>query len=274
MKSIKTTKVLARMANQLRRDVITMLATSLSGHPAGALGMADVFAVLYFQVLNIFPTQPKHPKRDYLVLSNGHICPVLYAALARRGFFSVKQLATLRSFGSPLQGHPHREALPGIETSSGPLGSGLSQAAGMALGLRMDRKPNNVFCITSDGEHDEGNTWEAVLFAAKYRLGNLVQVMDRNHIQIDGNTEEVMPLASLQKKYEAFGWKVISLDGHDLSALCKAFAKAKRSTQKPVLILANTVPGKGVSFMENKYVWHGKPPSPQQAQQALKELSL
>ncbi|RME59546.1 transketolase [Candidatus Parcubacteria bacterium] len=266
-------KFLEEMANTLRQDVIKMLAKAGSGHSAGPLGMAEVFATFYFHILNHDPDNPEWPERDRLVLSNGHICPILYAALARAGYFSVKELDTLRKVNSRLQGHPHRTALPGIENTSGPLGSGLSQAAGMALAARMDRKRYRVFCITSDGEHQEGNIWEAVMFAGKYRLGNLTAVMDRNNIQIDGYTEQVMPLEPLREKYEAFNWNVVEIDGHNPRDLVDAVAEAEAVYERPTMIIAHTIPGRGVSFMERKYEWHGKPPTKEEARRALKELS-
>ncbi|RMD61472.1 transketolase [Candidatus Parcubacteria bacterium] len=265
-------KFLEEMANTLREDVIKMLAKAGSGHSAGPLGMAEVFATFYFHILAHDPDNPEWPERDRLVLSNGHICPILYAALARAGYFSVKELDTLRKINSRLQGHPHRTALPGIENTSGPLGSGLSQAAGMALAARMDGKRYRVFCITSDGEHQEGNIWEAVMFAGKYRLGNLTAVMDRNNIQIDGFTEQVMPLEPLREKYQAFNWNVVEIDGHNPRDLVDAVAEAEAVYEKPTMILAHTIPGRGVSFMERKYEWHGKPPTKEEANRALKEL--
>ncbi len=269
-------------ANTIRQDIIKMLVEAGSGHSAGPLGMADVFTALYFHILKINPQKPDWEERDRLVLSNGHICPVLYATMAHRGFFPVEELRTLRKLGSRLQGHPHRTALPGLETTSGPLGSGISQAAGMALGLRMDGKKNWVYCLTSDGEHDEGNTWEAVMLAGKYKLANLTVILDRNNIQIDGNTEDVMPLSPLKDKYEAFGWFVIEADGHNIQAIIDVCNLAKTIENKPVVIIAHTIPGKGVDFMEGDYHWHGSPPGIQdfpgdpvkadQAKIALKEL--
>jgi transketolase len=269
-------------ANSIRQDIIKMLVEAGSGHSAGPLGMADVFAALYFAILHVDPKKPDWELRDRLVLSNGHICPVLYATMAEAGFFSKTELMKLRKYGSRLQGHPHRTALPGLETTSGPLGSGLSQAAGMALAGKMDDEPWRVYCLTSDGEHDEGNTWEAVMFAAKYKLDNLTAIMDRNHIQIDGYTEDVMPLEKLKDKYEAFGWYVIDIDGHNIRAIIDAVEQSKTMHGKPTMILANTIPGKGVDFMENDFKWHGAPPGgiedddgppkEKQAEVALKEL--
>jgi len=270
-KRIADEKKLKLMANTIRQDVIRMISEAGSGHPAGSLGMADVFTALYFNVLRHDPKNPDWADRDILVLSNGHICPVRYAAMAHAGYFPVKELMTLRKFGSRLQGHPHRGSLPGLETTSGPLGCGISQAAGMALALRMDKKPNHVYCITSDGEHDEGNTWEALMFANKMQLTNLTVIIDRNNIQIDGHTEEVMPLEPLREKYEAFGWYVVEVDGHNIMEIIDALENSKEQ-DSPTCIIAHTTPGKGVSFMENDPQWHGKAPSREQAEKALREL--
>lgn len=251
---------LEEMANLLRQDVIKMLAAAKSGHSAGPLGMADIFAALYFHILQHDPKKPLWPDRDRVVLSNGHICPILYAALARAGYFKIEELKTLRQLGTRLQGHPHRQSLPGLETTSGPLGSGLSQAIGMALAARLDHHKYRIYCLLSDGEHEEGNLWEAVMFAAKNRLSNLTAIIDRNNIQIDGFTEEVMPLEPLRKKYEAFNWHVLEIDGHNFEEIVAAVAEAKAIYEKPTVIIAHTVPGKGVDFMERSYLWHGVPP--------------
>lgn len=253
-------KDIEQKALAIRKTVIEMLTEAGSGHTAGPLGMADIFAALYFHVLDHDPKNPDWPMRDRLILSNGHITPVRYAAMAHAGYFPLEQCMTLRKFGSPLQGHPERDMLPGIETTSGPLGSGLSQAAGYALAARMDGKKFRVFCLTSDGEQEEGNTWEGAMFAAKYRLTNLVQVMDRNNIQIDGNTEDVMPLEPLDEKYRAFGWHVIPIDGHNIAQFIAACDEANAIKEKPTLILAHTIPGKGIPTIENDYRWHGNPP--------------
>lgn len=259
-------------ANIIRQDIIQMLATAGSGHSGGSLGLADIFTALYFHILKHDSKNPNWQERDRLVLSNGHCVPVQYATLAHAGYFSKNKLATLRRFGSPLQGHPHRGELPGIETTSGPIGSGLSQACGMALAGKMDGQNWRVVCIMSDGEQDEGNIWEAVMLAAKYKLDHLIAVLDRNRIQIDGNTEDVMPLGDLKIKYEAFGWEVTEIDGNDVGEIITAFNQASNTPGKPILILANTIPGKGVSFMENDFHWHGKAPNKEEAQKALEEL--
>ncbi len=276
-------KKLEEKAKEIRIDIIKMLLEAGSGHTGGPLGMADIFTALYFHILNLGPKNPNWEERDRLVLSNGHICPVLYATMAERGFFPLEELKTLRKLGSRLQGHPHRSALPGLETTSGPLGSGLSQACGMALAGKLNDAKWRVYCLTSDGEHDEGNTWEAVMFAGKYKINNLVALMDRNNIQIDGFTENIMPLEPLKDKYEAFGWHVLEIDGHNMEQIIGAFEEAKTIFEKPTMILAHTIPGKGVSFMENRYEWHGIPPDIQevkgappkgeQAKKALEELT-
>jgi transketolase len=266
------TKFLEEMANVLRQDVIKTLVEAGSGHSAGPLGMADVFATLYFHILNHKPKKPNWPERDRVVLSNGHICPILYATLARAGYFPLEELKTLRRINSRLQGHPHRKTLPGIENTSGPLGSGLSQAIGMALAARLDHARHRVYCLMSDGEHQEGNTWEAVMFAGNERLSNLTAIMDRNNIQIDGFTENVMPLEPLKEKYESFNWHVLEIDGHNPEEIVDSVAEARAIFEKPTMVIAHTIPGKGVSFMERDYTWHGKPPKPEEARKALAEL--
>ncbi len=260
-------------AEAVRETIVRMLVAAKSGHTAGPLGMADIFTALYFHTLVHDPKNPDWEGRDRLVLSNGHITPVRYAAMAHAGYFPVSEAeTTLRQFGSRLQGHPERTKLPGVETTSGPLGSGLSQAGGMAYGLRMDGKKNRVYCLMSDGEQQEGNTWEGALFAGKYRLRNLTAVMDRNNIQIDGMTEEVMPLEPLADKYRAFNWHVIEIDGHDMRAIVGALEEAHAIAEKPTLVLAHTIPGKGVPDIESDYHWHGKPPTKEEGQRFLKEL--
>jgi len=277
-----TIKELEVKANEIRQDIIRSLEKAKSGHSGGPLGMADVFTALYFSVLNHDPKNPEWEDRDRLILSNGHITPVRYVTMAHAGYFPIQELDTLRKFGSRLQGHPERTKLPGVETTSGPLGSGLSQGSGMAyVAKHMDKKDWRVYVLTSDGEHDEGNTWEAVLFAAKYKLDNVTQIIDRNNIQIDGNTKDIMPLEPLKEKYEAFNWNVIEIDGHNMQQIIDACNQAKATQGQPTIIIANTIPGKGVSFMENRYEWHGAPPGKgpedkvpkdKQAEVALKEL--
>lgn len=262
---------LAETALNIRRLIITMLAHAKSGHSGGALGMADVFATLYFAVAKHDPHKPDWNERDRILLSNGHICPVLYATLAEAGYFSKQELFTLRQLHSRLQGHPHLGSLPGVENSSGPLAQGLSQACGIAYAFKMDQLPNNVFCLMSDGELEEGQNWEAFMFAGKNELSKLTAIIDRNDIQIDGPTHEIMPLEPLTEKLETFNWHVIDVDGHDFSSLIHSFHAASQ-TKYPTAIVCHTIPGKGVSFMENNYEWHGKPPTAEQAEQALEEL--
>lgn len=276
------TQKLEKKANEIRIDIIKMLLEAGSGHSAGPLGMADIFTALYFHILKNDPKRPDWEERDMLVLSNGHICPVWYVTLAHAGYFPVSELKTLRKLGTRLQGHPHRGSLPGIETTSGPLGSGLSQACGMAYALRMDASKRWVYALMSDGEQDAGNTWEAVLFAGKYKLNNLTAIIDRNNIQIDGFTEDIMPLEPIRGKYEAFGWHVLEVDGHNFEQIIDACEEAKAIFNKPVVIIAHTIPGKGVDFMEKDFRWHGSPPDAgdvkgappkgHQAEVALKEL--
>lgn len=244
----------------IRKTILEMLAEAKSGHTAGPLGMADIFAALYFHILDHDPKNPLWELRDRLFLSNGHICPVRYAAMAHAGYIPLEECMTLRKFGSRLQGHPERERLPGVETTSGPLGSGLSQASGYAYTARMDGKTFRIFCAMSDGEQEEGNTWEGAMFAGKYRLTNLTAIMDRNNIQIDGNTEDIMPLEPLADKYRAFNWHVIEVDGHNIREFVAACDEATSIKEKPTLILAHTTPGKGVPTIENDYRWHGAPP--------------
>jgi transketolase len=258
---IHTTKELELIANEIRQDIIKMLVEAGSGHSAGPLDMADVFTAMFFEVLRYKPKEPNWPERDRFVLSNGHINPVLYATMAHAGYFPTSELKTLRKFGTRLQGHPERTRLPGLETTSGPLGSGISQAAGMALGFKMDALvQQRVWCFTSDGEHQEGNTWEAIMFAGKNRLNNLTVVVDRNNIQIDGLTEDIMPLEPFAMKYQAFNWHVIEIDGHNFEEIIAALNQSRAILEKPTCIIAHTIAGKGVDFMEYDYRWHGIPP--------------
>lgn len=253
---------LERQANEIRQSIIEMLMAAGSGHTAGPLGMADIFTLLYFAVLKHDPKNPDWADRDRLVLSNGHICPVLYSTLAHRGYFEVEELLTLRQFGSRLQGHPHRTTLPGLETTSGPLGSGLSQAVGMAMGLRMDNPYTSqyVYCLTSDGELQEGQIWEAAMLAGREKLHNLIMIIDRNGIQIDGNTEDIMPLEPLREKFEAWNFDVQEVDGHNMLMIADAIGKAQAVYSQPSVIIAHTIPGKGVDIFERDYRWHGNPP--------------
>lgn len=261
-------------ANRIRRHIVEMLAAAGSGHSAGPLGMAEIVTALYFAILRHDPADPSWPDRDVFFLSNGHTAPVQYAALAEAGYFPVDELLTLRRLGSRLQGHPERRALPGLESTSGPLGSGLSQAAGYAYAVQyLDGSHGRfVYVVMGDGELNEGNIWEAAMFAAKYRLRQLIGFIDRNYIQIDGQTEDVMPLGDLRAKWRAFGWHVLEIDGNNLSAILAAVQTAKAVVDRPTMIIANTVPGRGVPFMEYDYRWHGKPPTHEQAEAALAAL--
>ena len=273
MDKVYTLEELETIANDMREDIIRMLEHAGSGHSAGPLGLADIFAALYFDILKHDPKNPDWEKRDILLLSNGHCVPVRYAAMARAGYFDRSELMTLRQFGSRLQGHPERLRLPGLESTSGPLGCGLSQACGMALALRMYKENHRwVYVVMGDGELDEGNIWEAAMLASKYKLNNIIGIIDRNNIQIDGPTETVMPLEDLKKKWEAFGWHVIEIDGNNIEAVIDACAMARAVVEKPVMIIAHTVPGKGVDFMEYDFHWHGSPPNHEQAVKALHEL--
>jgi transketolase len=275
---------LTEKARDIRVSIVEMLVAAGSGHSAGSLGMADIFTALYFHILKHDPKVPTWPGRDRLVLSNGHICPVLYASMAHSGYFPVKELLTLRKFGSRLQGHPHRDFLPMLENSSGPLGEGLSQAVGMALVDRLDRGKSSdrfFYCLTGDGELDEGENWEAAMLAGKEKLGNLIVIVDRNNIQIDGFTEDIMPLHNLSHKFESFGWHTEEIDGHNFSAIIEAVGRAQAVFDGPSVIIARTIPGKGVSYMERDFKWHGSPPGTQmegeppakeQAEIALREL--
>ncbi len=259
-------------AKAIRIAVIEMLAVAQSGHTAGSLGMADIFSAFYFYILSHNPQDPEWEDRDRLILSNGHIAPVRYASMARSGYFPREELKTLRAFGSRLQGHPERTHLAGVETTSGPLGEGLGQAIGIALGARMDEKQFLTYCVMSDGEQQCGSVWEAVMFAGKERLSNLTAVIDRNGIQISGPTEKVMPIEPLIEKYESFGWHTILVDGNDVEVFSEAIQHARANTDGPTVVVAHTIPGKGVPSIEGKYEWHGKVPSEREAKEWLAEL--
>lgn len=261
------------IANDIRQDIIKMLEEAGSGHSAGPLGLTDIFTSLYFDVMQYDPKNPDWDKRDILLLSNGHCVPVQYATMANAGYFDRSELMTLRKLGSRLQGHPERKLLPGLENTSGPLGCGLSQACGMALAMRMDEQLHrHVYVVMGDGELNEGNVWEAAMLANKYKLNNITAFIDRNNIQIDGPTELVMPLEDLKDKWESFGWHVIDIDGHNIESIIDACAMAKAIVEKPVMIIAHTIPGKGVDFMEYDFHWHGAPPNHEQAKEAIKDL--
>lgn len=273
MKQTYSIDWLDRKANDIRQDIIRMLEHAGSGHSAGPLGLADIFTALYFDVLQHDPKKPDWKDRDILLLSNGHCVPVRYATMAHAGYFDRKELMTLRKFGSRLQGHPERTRLPGMETTSGPLGCGLSQACGMSLAMRMNKETHRwVYVVMGDGELNEGNVWEAAMLGGKYKLNNVVGIIDRNNIQIDGPTESVMPLEDLRGKWEAFGWHVLEINGNDIEAVIDACAMARSIVEKPVMIIAHTIPGKGVDFMEYDFHWHGAPPNHEQAREALHEL--
>jgi transketolase len=263
---------LKTIARQIRRDIIEMTYHAGSGHPGGSFSAADIMAVLYFDIMKHHPQDPQWGKRDRFFLSKGHACPVLYAALAESGYFPKKHLATFRRLDSLLQGHPHRLKTPGVEMSSGSLGQGLSIAAGTALGLKMDGSKSKVFCLMGDGELQEGQIWEAAMAAGHFKLNNLIGIVDYNNLQIDGPVEKVMGLAPLADKWRAFRWNVIEIDGHDIQQIKKAFIKAGQSKARPTVIIARTVKGKGVSFMENQAGWHGRAPNKEEYQKVLKEL--
>jgi len=261
-------------ANDIRKDIIKLLLEAGSGHSAGPLGLADIFAALYFNIMNIRPEEPEWADRDVFFLSNGHCVPVQYATMAEAGYFSKQELGSLRKLGSRLQGHPEREKLPGLENTSGPLGSGLSQAAGYAYSLQYLEENTHrfVYVVMGDGELDEGNIWEAAMFAGKNKLSQLIAFVDRNNIQIDGTTEDVMPLEDLKGKWESFGWHVLEIDGHNIESIIDAASEGRAISYRPTVIIAHTIPGKGVDFMEYNYKWHGIPPNAEQAKEALKDL--
>lgn len=264
---------LQNKANEIRIDLIKMLEHAGSGHSAGPLGLADIFTALYFDILKHDPKKPDWSERDILLLSNGHCVPIRYTTMAHAGYFPKEELMTLRKFGSRLQGHPERTKLPGMENTSGPLGCGLSQAAGMSLAMRMNNDLHRwIYVVLGDGELDEGNIWEAAMLASKYKLGNIIGIIDRNNIQIDGPTESVMPLEDLHAKWEAFGWHVLEVDGNNIEEVINATALARAIVERPVMIIAHTVPGKGVDFMEYDFRWHGKPPNHDEAKEALHDL--
>lgn len=265
---------LEHKAYTIREDIIKMLEHAGSGHSAGPLGLAELFTALYFNIMKFDPERPEWDERDYFFLSNGHCVPVQYATMAEAGFFDKKELMTLRKFGSRLQGHPERTKLPGLENTSGPLGSGLSQAAGVAYTMQyIDNQKNRfVYVVTGDGELDEGNIWEAAMFAGKNKLSQLIVFVDRNNIQIDGTTDQVMPLEDLKGKWESFGWHVQEIDGHNIESIIDAASMARAITNQPSVVITHTIPGKGVDFMEYDYHWHGMPPNSEQAKEALKKL--
>ena len=267
------TVALEAKAKEMRREIVKMIAAAASGHPGGSLSAADILTVLYFDKMNLRPEEPHWEERDYFVLSKGHAAPALYAALALRGFFPVEQLATLRKLHSPLQGHPVSSKVPGVDVSTGSLGQGISVACGIAKGLKISGKPNRVYALLGDGECQEGEVWEALMFAAHYKLNNLTVIIDKNRLQIDGPVDEVMSTAPLDKKLDAFGFNVLLVNGHNLESIGQAIDRAQQETSRPTAIIANTVKGRGVSFMENQVGWHGTAPKPEEAAQALQELA-
>ncbi len=273
MDKVENIEKLKSISKEIRLSIMSMLHEAKSGHSGGSLGMTDVFTTLFFNVMNHNPEDPKWEDRDHFILSNGHICPVLYSTLAEAGYFSKDELKTLRKFGSRLQGHPSRTDFDLVETSTGPLGQGILVAAGMAKGLKMQNKNNKIFVSSSDGEHQEGATWETLMFAAKHNLDNLIVFIDRNQIQIGGNTEDIMEMESLADKLRAFNWNVIEADGHNYEEILKAFNQAKENKGKPTTIIFKTTIGKGVSFMEGDYEWHGKAPNDEEYQKAVEEIN-
>lgn len=268
MKRLGELSDLQRMANTLRQDIIRMLAEAKSGHSGGPLGLADIAAALYFNILNIDPQNPMMPDRDRLIVSCGHTNPVWYAALARAGFFPVEELMTLRKLGTRLQGHMDRLTVKGVETSAASLGQGLSVACGVTWAATLNNESYHTYALLSDGEHDEGSTWEAVMFAGHYNLQNLTVIIDRNNMQIDGKTEDIMSKEPLDRRYEAFGWHTIDIDGHNIEQVIDACGEAKAIVEKPVCIIAHTIPGKGVDFMEGDYRWHGDPPGKKETEKS------
>ncbi|MBA3065539.1 transketolase [bacterium] len=268
-----TIKELEKKAWLIRKDIIKMISAAGSGHPGGSLSATDVMTALYFDEMNIDPAEPRKKDRDYFVLSKGHVCPALYAALARRGYFDPAELITLRKLGSRLQGHPGvNKGLPGLEASTGSLGQGLSVAGGMALAFKLNGTANRAYCLMGDGELDEGSVWEAAMSAAHYKLSNLCAIVDNNGLQIDGAVEDVMNIYPLPEKWEAFGWNVLLIDGHSMKEITDAFAKARECKNAPSVLIAKTGKGKGVSFMENVAGWHGVAPNKEQEKAALAEL--
>lgn len=266
------TAELNNVAAQVRRDIILEVYSGQSGHPGGSLSCADILTALYFEVMNIDPKDPKALDRDRLIMSKGHPTPALYAAMAERGYFDKEELVTFRKTGSRLQGHPNMDSLPGVDMSTGSLGQGISVATGMALAGKVDKKSYRVYTILGDGELQEGLVWEAAMSAAHYGLDNLCAIVDNNGLQIDGPNDKVMKVEPITDKFAAFGWNVITCDGHDMDSILEAFAKAKACEGKPSVIVAKTVKGKGVSFMENQAGWHGTAPNKEQAEAAMKEL--
>lgn len=272
MINLEKIQLLESKAKELRRNVVTMIHEAKSGHPGGSLSIADIVTVLYYDEARLDPENPKWPGRDRIVLSKGHVGPILYAVLAMKGYYDMEHIHTLRKLGSILQGHPDMKKTPGIDMTTGSLGQGLSAGVGMAIAAKRDGLGNRVFVILGDGEIQEGQIWEAAMAAAKYKLDNLVAIVDYNNLQIDGTCEEVMPIAPVDDKWKAFGWEVLTIDGHNMGAILGAFEKARAVLGKPVCILAKTTKGKGVSYMENVGGWHGKAPNADEYAKAMAEL--
>lgn len=264
--------MLKEQAKQIRRDIVNMVGTAKSGHPGGSLSATEIVTYLYFEEMNVDPSNPKWAERDRFVLSKGHAAPVLYATLAHRGFFPVEELGTLRKLGSHLQGHPDMKKVPGVDMSTGSLGTGISAAVGMALACQLDKKENYVYAVLGDGEIQEGQVWEAAMAAAHYKLDHLIAFVDNNGLQIDGNIDDVMSPNPIDAKFAAFGWHVQVIDGHDFQQIADAVANAKAEKGKPSVIVAKTVKGKGVSYMENQAGWHGSAPNAEQVAQAMEDL--
>ncbi len=272
MEKISDITKLREIAKDIRKGIIEAVYSGKSGHPGGSLSIADIMTVLYFYEMNINPENPKDENRDRLVLSKGHCAPALYSTLANRGYFNIEELKTLRHIDSRLQGHPDMKKIPGVDMTTGSLGQGLSAANGMAIAGKLDKKDYRVYCIMGDGEIEEGQVWEAAMASNKYKLDNLCVIVDNNNLQIDGTIEEVMSSYPIDEKFKSFGFQVINIDGHNYQEIIDAFDVARNVKGKPVCIIAKTVKGKGVSFMENKVEWHGKAPNEEQYMQALKEL--
>jgi transketolase len=265
-------KMVKKKANRMRQLALEAIANAGSGHPGGSLSAADIVATLYFYKMRINPKQPAWSERDRFVLSKGHACPILYAALAEKGYITLQDLKSLRQIDSFLQGHPDMKHTSGIDMSTGSLGQGISAAVGMAYAAKMDKKDYRIYCLMGDGECDEGQVWEAVMSAAQFDLNNLVVIVDYNHLQIDGTNEEIMNITNVSDRFKASRWQILSVDGHDIEQVGAALDEADRLTNGPVVIIANTIKGKGVSFMENKVDWHGKAPNSDELKQAIAEL--
>ena len=272
MEKISDNKKLSEIAKNIRKGIINAVYNGKSGHPGGSLSIVDIMTVLYFYEMNIDPQNPKDENRDRLVLSKGHCAPALYSTLANRGYFDIEELKTLRNIESRLQGHPDMKKIPGVDMTTGSLGQGLSAANGMAIAGKLDNKDYRVYCIMGDGEIEEGQVWEAAMSSNKYKLDNLCVIVDNNNLQIDGTIEEVMSSYPIDDKFKSFGFQVINIDGHNIQEIIDAFDVAKNVKDKPTCIIAKTIKGKGVSFMENKVEWHGKAPDKEQYEQAIKEL--